>query len=214
MSNTRGKFITVEGQDGAGKSTNIAFVHQLLEQRGIDVLLTREPGGTKLGEELRRLILDGHEYNIDATAELLLIFAARAQHLKETITPALNQGSWVLCDRFTDATFAYQGGGRGLPMGHVQQLQTLVQAGLQPDLTLLLDVDINTGLSRARQRAAHQPDRFEGEQILFKTRVRKTYLQLAEQHADRIQVVDASVDIAQVQHQIQCIIDTYLNQHP
>lgn len=210
MNNSRGKFITVEGQDGAGKTTNIAHVQELLEQYGIAVLSTREPGGTKLGENLRRLILDGHEHKIDATAELLLIFAARAQHLEETIVPALNRGTWVLCDRFTDATFAYQGGGRGLPMEHIQTLQNLVQGDLQPDLTLLLDVDIDTGLARSRRRAAEHPDRFEQEQIAFKRRVRKTYLSLAEHYPDRVHVVDASVEIEQVQRQIRHILDIYV----
>lgn len=203
----------MEGQDGAGKTTNVEFVHQLLKRRGVEVLLTREPGGTKLGEDLRHLILDGHDHNIDATAELLLIFAARAQHLAETILPALNAGIWVLCDRFTDATFAYQGGGRDLPMAHIRTLETLVQGNVRPDITLLLDVDINTGLIRSQQRNVVQPDRFEQEEIAFKQRVRDTYLSLAQLHPDRIHVIDASVDLEQVQYQIAQIIQEYVENH-
>lgn len=210
MNNSKGKFITIEGQDGAGKTTNIEYVYQLLEQKGLEVLLTREPGGTKLGEDLRSLILNGHDYNIDATAELLLIFAARAQHLAQIIVPALNDGIWVLCDRFTDATFAYQGGGRGLSLEHIQALETLVQGGVRPDITLLLDIDIDTGLSRSQQRGAPRPDRFEREQIAFKRRVRDAYLSLAEQHPDRVHVVDASVELGLVQEQIRQIMQEYL----
>ena len=152
----KGKFITVEGQDGAGKTTNIEFISDQLKQHGIDVLLTREPGGTKLGEELRNLILNGHDLPINDMAELLMMFAARAQHISEVIKPAIRAGTWVLCDRFTDATFAYQSGGRGLPPHSVETLQRLVQGELQPDLTLLLDVDLSTGQARSRQRNSGQ----------------------------------------------------------
>ena len=210
MSNLRGKFVTVEGVDGAGKTTNIEFIYQLLEQAGLEVLLTREPGGTKLGEDLRNLILDGHEHNIDAVAELLLIFAARAQHLAEVIEPALSKGAWVLCDRFTDATFAYQGGGRGLSTAHIQTLETLVQDSLRPDVTLLLDVDIDTGLARSNRRNSGQPDRFEREQLAFKQRVRDTYLSLAAQHRERVHVIDASLELPEVQRQIRQIMQPYL----
>ena len=133
---TTGKFITIEGQDGAGKTTSVRFVERLIRDSNIELHVTREPGGTRLGEELRRIILDGHEFHIDAMAELLMMFAARAQHLSESIQPALSRGAWVLCDRFTDATFAYQSGGRGLPWANVESLQTLVQGCLRPDLTL------------------------------------------------------------------------------
>lgn len=213
MNKTRGKFITVEGQDGAGKTTNIGYIHRLLERHNVEVILTREPGGTKLGEDLRHLVLEGHDHRIDATTELLLIFAARAQHLAEIIRPTLDRGTWVLCDRFTDATYAYQGGGRGVPREHIHTLQTLVQDGLQPDLTLLLDVDIDTGLARSQQRGPDRPDRFEQEKVVFKQRVRSEYLRLAEQHPDRIQIVDASTEIAQVQCQIDRIILAFMEEH-
>lgn len=207
----KGKFITVEGQDGAGKTTNLEFVHRKLQSSGFDVLLTREPGGTALGERLRELILGGHDLNIDAMAELLLMFAARAQHLAEIIVPALDSGRWVLCDRFTDATYAYQGGGRDLPCSYVQTLETLVQGQLRPDLTLLLDVDPDTGARRSRRRCG-DPDRFESEQIAFKRKVRQVYLDLARRHPGRIAVIDAAADLKQVQRQIEDKLDTFVAQ--
>jgi dTMP kinase len=147
----RGRFITVEGQDGAGKTTNLAFVRRRLEQARIAVLETREPGGTALGEMLREIVLHRRGLGVAPLAELLLIFAARAQHLQEKIEPALAGGTWVLCDRFTDATYAYQGGGCGLPEHSIGELERLVQGGLRPDLTLLLDVDTGTGMRRRPQ---------------------------------------------------------------
>ena len=205
----QGKFITVEGQDGAGKTTNIKFIRDLLTQKNIDVLLTREPGGTKLGEKLRHLMLNSHDIDIDNVTELLLMFAARAQHLTETIKPALSAGTWVVCDRFTDATFAYQSGGRGLPTHYVETLQRLVQGDLQPDLTLLLDVDLAVGQARSHQREVER-DRFESEQTAFKQRVRDAYLDLARQHPDRIFVIDASVDLSQVHNQIRQVFNRFL----
>lgn len=208
---TRGKFITVEGQDGAGKTTSIRFVERLIRGRNIELLVTREPGGTELGEELRRIILDGHELHIDAMAELMMMFAARAQHLSESILPALTDGVWVLCDRFTDATFAYQCGGRGLPFEDVELLETLVQRGLRPDLTLLLDVDIETGRTRASQRRRAQADRFESEEIGFRTRVREVYLERARECPDRISIVDASLPLAVVEEKISEIIMCFID---
>ena len=205
----QGKFITVEGQDGAGKTTNIKCIRDLLTQKNIDVLLTREPGGTKLGEKLRHLMLNSHDIEIDNVTELLLMFAARAQHLTETIKPALSAGTWVVCDRFTDATFAYQSGGRGLPTHYVETLQRLVQGDLQPDLTLLLDVDLAVGQARSHQREVER-DRFESEQTAFKQRVRDAYLDLARQHPDRIFVIDASVDLSQVHNQIRQVFNRFL----
>ena len=205
----QGKFITVEGQDGAGKTTNIEFIRDLLTQKNVDVLLTREPGGSGLGEELRHLILNRHDIDIDNVAELLLMFAARAQHLTETIKPAFSTGTWVLCDRFTDATFAYQSGGRGLPAHYVETLQQLVQGDLQPDLTLLLDVDLAVGQARSHQREVER-DRFESEQTAFKQKVRDAYLDLARQHPDRIFVIDASVDLGQVHNQIRQVLNRFL----
>jgi len=206
----RGKFITVEGQDGAGKTTSIRFVERLIRDRNIELLVTREPGGTKLGEELRRIVLEGHEFQIDSMAELLMVFAARAQHLSESILPALSDGVWVLCDRFTDATFAYQSGGRGLPRENVESLETLVQQNLRPDLTLLLDVDIETGRTRASQRRQARADRFESEETGFNNRVRETYLDLARNHPDRIRIVDASLPLAAVEEKISGILMRFI----
>lgn len=203
---SRGRFITVEGQDGAGKTTSIRFVERLIRDRGIDVTVTREPGGTRLGEELRRIILDGHEFQIVPQAELMMIFAARAQHLSETIEPALAQGIWVLCDRFTDATFAYQSAGRGLSWAAVETLEHLVQGSLRPDLTLLLDVDAETGRKRASLRRQTAADRFESEEVGFNSRVREAYLELASLHPDRIRIVDGSQPVAAVEEDIRGIL--------
>ena len=205
----KGKFITVEGQDGAGKTTNIEYIRDQLKQYGIEVLLTREPGGTKLGEELRNLMLNGDDLPINDMAELLMMFAARAQHISEVIRPAISAGTWVLCDRFTDATFAYQSGGRGLPPHYVETLQRLVQGDLQPDLTLLLDVDLSTGQARSQQRNAGR-DRFESEQMAFKQRVRDAYLDLAHKHPNRICVIDASLGLSEVQKQILHVLNRFL----
>jgi dTMP kinase len=196
----RGLFITVEGGEGVGKSTNIAFLENYLTGHGVDLLVTREPGGSKLGEEVRRLLLTVAEEPLDPMAELLLIFAARAQHISTRIEPALAAGRWVLCDRFTDATFAYQCGGRGLEREAVSALEALVQGSLRPDCTLLLDAPVATGLARARDRG--ELDRFELEELGFFERVRATYLELAENSSGRYRVIDASQPLEQVQQQL------------
>lgn len=196
----RGLFITVEGGEGVGKSTNMAYLENCLRDSGIDLLVTREPGGTALGEELRQLLLQVREQSVSATAELLLIFAARAQHLEELIEPALASGRWVLCDRFTDATYAYQSGGRGIDAATVRSLEKLVQGGLRPDCTLLLDAPVAVGMARARGRG--ELDRFEREQMDFFERVRATYLRLAEDGEGRYRVIDASQPLEGVQQQI------------
>jgi len=208
----KGRFITIEGQDGAGKTSNLAFARALLEEANVNVVVTREPGGTRLGEALRELLLNGHDLQIDPMAELLMIFAARAQHLRQQIIPALEAGNWVLCDRFTDATFAYQSGGRGLPWDHVQRLETMVQRGLRPDLTLLLDVDLETGLARSGSRDAKTSDRFESEHDAFKLRVRGTYKNLARMHPQRIKIIDASSGLDTVQRQIHEVLTLFLEQ--
>lgn len=200
MADSRGKFITIEGQDGAGKSTNMAVVQAFLEDNNIEFIVTREPGGTPFGEKLRSLILDSESDFFGDKAELLLMFSARAQHLEAVIEPALAAGKWVLCDRFTDATYAYQGGGRKMPVSDIQTLEMLVQGQLRPDLTLLLDVPIEIGLQRAQNRG--ESDRFEKEKNKFKQRVRDTYLLLAQAHPKRIKVVNASQDIDSVKQQI------------
>ena len=185
-----GKFITVEGGEGVGKSTNTDLLRALLEARGIDVVVTREPGGTELGEKLRSVLLSPTAQPPVAMAELLLIFAARAQHLETVIEPALTVGKWVLCDRFTDATYAYQGWGRELDQGAITALEQLVQGERRPDLTVLLDMDPSEGLLRARERAAL--DRFEQEELAFFDRVRSGYLARAKVEPSRWMIIDAS----------------------
>lgn len=197
----RGLFITVEGGEGVGKSTNMAYLEEQLRGQGIDLVVTREPGGTSLGEGIRELLLQPREESVASTTELLLIFAARAQHIAEVIEPALASGKWVLCDRFTDATYAYQGGGRQLPVAMVRKLETLVQGELRPDYTLLLDAPVEVGMSRARGRG--ELDRFEQEQTQFFERVRNTYLQLAQESSGRYHVVDASQSLEGVEKQLQ-----------
>lgn len=209
MTEQRGRFITVEGQDGAGKTTNLELVHRLLRDAGKEVVQTREPGGTGLGEQVRKWVL--HAPALDPDAELLLIFAARAQHLSQVIRPALAAGRWVLCDRFTDATYAYQGAARALGHDKIAVLEQMVQGGLRPDLTLLLDVDVAVGHSRSGARSA--PDRFEVEDLAFKQAVRGAYLDLARDHAGRIRVVDAGRDLAAVQRDIQSIITDFVTRH-
>ena len=192
------RFITLEGGEGVGKTTNLAFIEDYLTSRGIDLLKTREPGGTPLGERIRGLLLDSDAMN-NAT-ELLLVFAARAQHISEVIRPALAAGRWVLCDRFTDASYAYQGGGRDIDTSVIEFLEQWVQAELQPDLTLLLDTPIEVGMSRVRQRGV--ADRFESEQFDFFEKVRMAYLKRADQYPTRIKQVDASGDLESVRANI------------
>ena len=196
----RGLFITVEGGEGVGKSTNMAYLEDFLREHGVDLVVTREPGGTRLGEDIRQLLLEVRDESVSGMTELLLIFAARAQHIAERIEPALAAGKWVLCDRCTDATYAYQGGGRGLGVDCVRRLETLVQGTLRPDYTLLLDAPVSTGMARARSRG--ELDRFEQEAIDFFERVRETYLQLAQGGNGRYRVIDASVPLDQVQRQL------------
>ena len=195
-----GKFLTIEGTEGVGKSTNMAFVRAWLEERGIELVVTREPGGTPLAEEIRALLLAKRSEKVDETAELLLVFAARAQHLAQVIKPALARGTWVLSDRFTDATYAYQGGGRGLSLAVIEQLEALVQQQLRPDLTLILDIDVEAGLQRASQRG--ELDRFESETLGFFERVRAAYRQRAEAAPQRYALVDAGQPLPQVQASI------------
>lgn len=208
MSTIKGKFITVEGGEGAGKSSNLAYIRELLEQSGIEVIFTREPGGTALGEDIRDLLLGHKHTGMASDTELMLMFAARAEHLNRLILPALSQGKWVLCDRFTDASYAYQGGGRGIDMQRIQFLESWVQQGVTPDLTLLLDLPVQTGLERAGQRS--EPDRFEVEQNAFFERVRTTYLDRAKHEPDRFRIIDAAVTLPQVQEQIKTVLDAYL----
>lgn len=201
----RGKFLTIEGTEGVGKSTNLAFVRDWLEAKGIEVVVTREPGGTPLAEEIRSLLLAKRDEAVDETAELLLVFAARAQHIAQVIKPALARGAWVLSDRFTDATFAYQGGGRGLSTQVIAQLEQLVQGDLRPDLTLILDIDVELGLNRARQRG--ELDRFESETMAFFERVRSAYRARAEQAPSHYALVNAGQELVAVQADISSMLN-------
>ncbi len=205
MSIQRGKFITIEGTEGVGKSTNIEFIQQYLADKNIPLLLTREPGGTPLSEQIRELLLQNRDEKMDDTCELLLVFAARAQHLKTIILPALEKGYWVLCDRFTDATYAYQGGGRGLDVSLIHDLEQRVQGDIRPDLTLLLDIDVEQGLARAGQRG--ELDRFENEKIEFFEKVRAAYLSLAQNNPNRYAIIDAGKALNEVQNEIRGAID-------
>jgi len=201
---SRGLFITLEGGEGAGKSTNLAYARQWLEQAGREVVVTREPGGTELGERVRDILLHRRDLDITAESELLLMFAARAEHLAKVIHPALAAGKVVLCDRFTDATYAYQGGGRGIPAERIAVIENWVQGGLRPDLTLIFDITVEAGRQRAGQRS--EPDRFESENDEFFARVRATYLARAASEPRRMRVVDASRSLKRVQQQIAAIM--------
>jgi dTMP kinase len=204
---SRGRFITLEGGEGAGKSTCLAFLQERIQRSGREVVVTREPGGTVLGEKIRELLLHGRN-GMCVDSELLLMFAARAEHLSEVIRPALNREAWVLCDRFTDATYAYQGGGRGIAEDRIRVLEQWVQQGLRPDRTLLLDIPVEHGLKRAGNRSA--PDRFEREQRDFFERVRQSYLDMAAREPQRIRVIDASQDLAAVQSQLTVALEDFL----
>lgn len=205
-----GRFITLEGTEGVGKSTNLRFIESVLRQHQISYQLTREPGGTPLAEEVRELLLANRDEDVADDAELLLVFAARAQHLARVIRPTLAEGRWVLCDRFTDATFAYQGGGRGLSKEMISQLEAMVQRGLQPDLTILLDLPVEIGLARASQRG--DLDRFENERVAFFEQVRNAYLERAAADPERFAVIDASGTLEQVQQQIAAVLERYLQE--
>jgi len=204
----QGTFITIEGGEGAGKSTMMERVAGWLEQRDMTVVQTREPGGTELAELIRDILLDRQHDSLSSQAELLLMFAARAQHLHEVIRPALARGDAVLCDRFTDATWAYQGGGRQLAAGDIATLENLVHGDLQPDLTLLLDLPVEQGMRRAARRS--ESDRFEMESLRFFERVRNAYLDRARQHAGRFAVIDASLDETRVWTQIESALNARL----
>ena len=199
-----GKFITLEGIDGAGKSSHLAWIAERLRRAGRDVVVTREPGGTPLGEKLREILLRDP---MDAGSETLLLFAARQAHLAQVVRPALARGAWVVSDRFTDATFAYQGGGRGFPLDKLRILEAWVQERLQPDLTLYFDVPVSTGQARLKQ-VQGTPDRFEREDAAFHERVRAAYLERARQFPQRFRVIDAAKSVAEVKVTLENIITT------
>jgi dTMP kinase len=200
----RGKFITVEGVDGAGKSTHLDWIARRIEATGKKVAVTREPGGTPLGEELRKLLLS---QPMHLETETLLMFAARREHLDQVILPALGAGNWVLSDRFTDATFAYQGGGRGLDPGRIENLENWVHQGLQPDLTLVFDLSVDEA-KRRRMAATAAPDRFEQESLDFFARVRAVYLARAARYPQRIRLIDASQAVEDIRKSLEEIIVT------
>jgi len=197
---SQGKFISIEGVEGVGKSTNIEAIKKFLEVKKIDFVVTREPGGTVLSEKIRELLLQVNNEAPGEMTELLLIFASRAQHLEKVIRPALENGIWIICDRFTDATYAYQGGGRGLKTSVIAELESMVLGELRPDLTIILDLDPETGLARAKERG--ELDRFENEKDEFFNKVRSAYLDIARSNPDRCFVIDASQNIEQVSSDI------------
>ena len=194
------KFITLEGIEGVGKTSNLHYIQSILESAGHSCVVTREPGGTDLGESLREILLSHSAAGMSEDAELLMMFAARAEHLAKVILPALENNQTVLCDRFTEATYAYQGGGRQLDVDSISDLEDWVQGDLRPDLTIILDAPVEVGRARAGKRS--EPDRIEKEQDDFFQRVRDSYIALAEQHPHRICLIDASVELESVQQQI------------
>ncbi|MDE2091873.1 MAG: dTMP kinase [Gammaproteobacteria bacterium] len=201
---SRGKFITLEGVEGVGKSTHLEFLGHYLQDRGISVQITREPGGTPAADKIRQILLTSHMEKLQPMSELLLMFAARALHVENVIRPALEAGVWIICDRFTDASYAYQGGGRGIATRHIESLERMVLKGLRPDMTILLDTKIEVGMARVRKRGLL--DRFEQEKDDFFKRVRRVYLARAHRDPRRIKVVNASGSIADVQAQISALL--------
>ena len=209
---TNGKLITLEGGEGAGKSTVLAAIRAQLTAAGIDALVTREPGGTEAGEAIRQLLLDPQRHgNLCAESELLLMFASRAQLVREVVQPALDAGRWVLSDRFTDASFAYQGGGRGQPLARIAELERWAAAGLKPDLTLLLDLPVDAGLARARGRGP--ADRIELENIEFFERVRAAYRTRAQTESTRFRTIDAGKPLDDVLAQVERAVAMFIDEH-
>ena len=204
-----GKFITIEGIEGAGKSTQLAFIQKYLAEKGQSLIVTREPGGTELGEQIRELLLAPRAQGMAVDTELLLMFAARAEHIEQVIKPAIGRGEWVLSDRFSDATFAYQGGGRGIPQQRITEIADWTLKGLQPDLTLLFDLPVEVGQQRVLSRN-QGVDRFEQEKVDFFQRIKTCYLQRAQQEPQRIKVIDANKSIADIQVQLTIILDGLL----
>ena len=199
-----GKFITIEGTEGAGKSTNLSSIEKVLNDFDISYIVTREPGGTAVGEELRSVLLKNESINISGQTELLLMFASRMQHINDVIKPALKLNKWVICDRFTDASYAYQGYGRQLNLSFISSLENLVHPDLQPDLTLILDIPVNIAMCRVHSRG--NLDRFEQEDVAFFNRVRAGYKEIAKNNIDRCREIDASKDLAEVQAEVMQII--------
>jgi len=203
-SNNKGLFISFEGVEGAGKTTNIQYIAEKIKQAGHEIVLTREPGGTKLSEAIRELLISKDYPEMHINTELLMMFAARSEHLNQVIIPAINSGKWVLCDRFTDATYAYQGAGRGIAENTIATLETLVQGDLKPDYTFLFDLEAEIGLGRAKNRG--ETDRFEQQHIDFFNKVRNKYLEMAKNNTQRYRIVNAQFDLHTVQKQIDSLL--------
>jgi dTMP kinase len=210
MATQKTMFISLEGSEGVGKSTSLAFVKQYIESLGHQVLITREPGGTALAEEIRSLLLTKRDESVEINTELLLMFAARCQHVEQVIKPALEQGKWVICDRFVDASYAYQGAGRGIAVSKITELEDWCLQGFKPDLTILLDMPVELGLERTKQRG--EADRFEVEKISFFKAIREAYLNRAKNEPDRITVIDASPDLETVQASLEKLLENRCKQ--
>ncbi|MFK5895175.1 MAG: dTMP kinase [Pseudomonadota bacterium] len=204
----KGKFITLEGSEGAGKTTNMLHIKTLCESKGHRVICTREPGGTEISEKIRELLLDKNNRNFYPDTELLLMFASRSQHLNELIIPALNRGDWVISDRFTDASFAYQGGGRGMSWDRINTLRDWVQGDLRPDLTLLFDLPVKIGMARAKKRGPS--DRFEEEQLSFFDKVRQGYYRVESEEKKRFKIIDANKTEQQVKKQVEDVVSNFI----
>ena len=204
----KGLFITLEGIEGAGKSTVVDFIEDFLTKEGHDVIKTREPGGTVIGEQIREILLKNENYTLTYDTELLLVFSARAQHIQEVILPALSLGKIILCDRFTDASYAYQGGGRGIDASRINLLEKWVQGDLRPNLTLLFDLDVSIGMQRTKKRS--DADRFEREEINFFEKIRNTYLERAKNEPQRFRIINSALSLENVKEQIVTILKDFL----
>jgi dTMP kinase len=204
----KGLFITLEGIEGAGKSTVVDFIGDFLTKEGHDVIKTREPGGTVIGEQIREILLKNENYTLTYDTELLLVFSARAQHIQEVILPALSSGKIILCDRFTDASYAYQGGGRGIDASRINLLEKWVQGDLRPNLTLLFDLDVSIGMQRTKKRS--DADRFEREEIIFFEKIRNTYLERAKKEPQRFRIINSASSLENVKEQIVSILKDFL----
>ena len=204
----KGLFITLEGIEGAGKSTVVDFIEDFLTKEGHDVIKTREPGGTVIGEQIREILLKNENYTLTYDTELLLVFSARAQHIQEVILPALSSGKTILCDRFTDASYAYQGGGRGIDASRISLLEKWVQGDLRPNLTLLFDLDVSIGMQRTKKRS--DADRFEQEEINFFEKIRNTYLERAKNEPQRFRIINSALSLENVKEQIATILKDFL----
>ncbi|MCF6194605.1 MAG: dTMP kinase [Kangiellaceae bacterium] len=208
MTNPNSRFISLEGSEGVGKTTSLKFVQSFVEALGHKVLITREPGGTPMAEEIRNILLSEREETVEVDTELLLMFAARTQHVNQVIKPALEQGKWVICDRFVDASYAYQGGGRGIEFFRLQQLEKWCLGDFSPDVTLLLDMSSSEGIERTRKRG--KADRFEIEKMSFYEKIRNAYLERAKMEPDRIHIINAAPSTEVVQAEIKSVLEQYL----